>query len=244
MKIQDTLIRVFDTETTGFDPKTETVVELAYADFRWDGKKLQFQSSSEWLINPGKPIPLKAMAVHHITDKMVHGKPELPVILNQFAGQHYLPVAFNAAFDLPFMKMDPDNSHWCIMRIARHLWPQYESHSNQYLRYALGLEIELPEGVRPHRAMADVIVSAAILERQLVLLQTLLGEDFTVEGLDAYSRQPVVQKVCRFGAKHYNQPWSEVPLSYMMWMKREVKDLDPDTQWNVDNAIAAKRTIK
>jgi len=55
--IRSQLFRALDIETTGLDPKTDAIVELAWAIMRGDGAVL---SSGSTLINPGRPIPTDA----------------------------------------------------------------------------------------------------------------------------------------------------------------------------------------
>ena len=56
----------------------------------------------------------------------------------------------------------------CTYKCALRVWPDLVSHSNQALRYTLGLIN--PHGIdrktlNPHRALSDVIVTSAIFER-------------------------------------------------------------------------------
>ena len=61
----------FDTETTGFMPGADQIVEIAGVRFI-DGKPAESFST---LINPGVMIPPAATRVHGITDTMVQGQP-------------------------------------------------------------------------------------------------------------------------------------------------------------------------
>ncbi len=94
----------FDTETTGLQPYSEELVEIAAVRFDLEsGAKEYFQT----LINPGKLIPPQAAAVHGITDSMVARAPTLPQVLPsffQFLGTA-IPVAHNAPFDIGFLSL-------------------------------------------------------------------------------------------------------------------------------------------
>lgn len=61
----------FDVETTGVDPSSARIVQIACVKRRPDG------TSTEWqrLVNPGCPIPLEAAEIHGITDDMVKDAP-------------------------------------------------------------------------------------------------------------------------------------------------------------------------
>jgi DNA polymerase-3 subunit epsilon len=90
-----------DTETTGRDPSTDRIVEVAAVI--WDGKAVSERFS--WLVNPGCPIPAETTEVHGITDADVADKPPfsdiLPELLAVLKGR--VPLAYNAEFDKRFL---------------------------------------------------------------------------------------------------------------------------------------------
>ena len=68
---------VLDTETTGFDPQHDKVIELGMLLFDFDsvtGEIHKVLDVFDELEDPGFPIPPATIAVHHITDEMVHGQ--------------------------------------------------------------------------------------------------------------------------------------------------------------------------
>lgn len=67
MKLSEARVFVFDTETTGIDLDNDRIVELGAAYFE-RGARLQRR---RMLVNPGRPIPPEATAVHHISDEDV-----------------------------------------------------------------------------------------------------------------------------------------------------------------------------
>jgi DNA polymerase-3 subunit epsilon len=70
---------VIDTETTGVVPGVDDVVQLGIARFPSDRELLP--SVGSWLVNPGRPIPPEATAIHGITDDMVRDAPTLVEVL-------------------------------------------------------------------------------------------------------------------------------------------------------------------
>jgi DNA polymerase-3 subunit epsilon len=90
-------IVAIDTETTGRDPTTDRVVEVACV--RFEGGQITLRKS--WLVNPGRPIPKEAFDVHGISDDQVKDAPSfgqiLPELLEALAGA--IPLAYNAEFD-------------------------------------------------------------------------------------------------------------------------------------------------
>ena len=86
-----------DTETTGTRPD-DRLCQIAF--------KPEFGPAVCGLFNPGMPISIDAMAVHHITNKMVEDKPpfqgspthqKLSALISD---HHNIILAHNARFDL------------------------------------------------------------------------------------------------------------------------------------------------
>lgn len=92
----------FDLETTGTDIVSDRIVQLAALKLSPDNsEELKTQ-----LVNPGRPIPPEATAVHHITDEDVVGKPAFrdlaPSLCGYFSGCDI--AGFNSnRFDLPLL---------------------------------------------------------------------------------------------------------------------------------------------
>ncbi|MCH2109601.1 MAG: 3'-5' exonuclease [Polyangiaceae bacterium] len=90
-----------DTETTGRSADADRVIEVGIVIFR-DGEPTEQKG---WLIQPERPIPPDATAIHGITDADLEGKPifseVMPEILETLQG--VLPLAYNASFDRGFL---------------------------------------------------------------------------------------------------------------------------------------------
>lgn len=144
-----------DTETTGLNPRMEGVVELAVLDET--GMVIV-----DTLLNPGKPIPEAATAVHGITDAMVQGKPKLadlwPTLESLFQGQRV--VAYNAAYDRKFFPNDLNDSEvvCCMHRFTRWHRRMEVQPDRQYRTINLAKAAEFVGhvwGGDAHRALAD-----------------------------------------------------------------------------------------
>ena len=57
----------FDLETTGVNFQTDRIVEISYIKVMPNGS----EESRTIRVNPGRPIPAEATAIHHITDEDV-----------------------------------------------------------------------------------------------------------------------------------------------------------------------------
>lgn len=216
-------VAVVDTETTGFDPATNSLVEIAAVSqsFFW------YRSS---LIKPKHRISFGAMGAHRITEKMVAHAQEADVVLDwMFRGEdghvYFDTLAFhNAAFDREFLpEWLREKSYVCTYRCAMHLFPDAESHSNQALRYELDLDLgDMPEeaGSAAHRALYDAWVTTCLLNRLAVEV------DGDIQELIDMTQRPLLLKKVKFG-KHRDELWADVPRSYLRWILTQ--DFDADT---------------
>jgi len=90
-------LAAIDTETTGRDPLTDRVVEVACVFWK-DGAVLERKS---WLVNPGRPIPQEAFDIHGIGDEEVKSAPPFAAIVPELFAclEGHVPVAYNADYD-------------------------------------------------------------------------------------------------------------------------------------------------
>jgi len=92
-----------DTETTGTGPEDR----LCQIAFKPEGGPAVCK-----LFNPGMPISVDAMAIHHITNRMVQGKPffrgsETHTQLQKLTGnERTVIVAHNARFDVDMLNKE------------------------------------------------------------------------------------------------------------------------------------------
>ena len=146
-----------DVETTGIDPARSAVVEVA-CEIVEDGAVV---ASFESLVDPGHPIPAFATAIHGIDDAMVEGRPRLSQLITQLVDlcDCTVLVAHNAAFDRRFLPFLAHRPSVCSYRLATRVVPEAPNHKNQTLGRFFGVRDATLRGRRPHRALADVIVT-------------------------------------------------------------------------------------
>ena len=229
-------IHVIDVETTGLDPETDRIVEIAAVTVSLLPRPHVETLSLDSLVNPGVPIGPVAQSIHHIGDEMVAGAPRYEALIPRLGelARSGPFAAHRAPFDRAFTR---SRRPWiCTFRLARHLWPEAPSHANQVLRYYLGLEVEErmagEAGIVPHRAAGDALVSAALLVK--ALRHAPEGADPSTWALDL-SAQPALLPVATFG-KHKGEHWADVPPDYIQYMAGQPLD-DEDLVHTLRSAL-------
>lgn len=237
---------VVDTETTGFPEEGGKLVEIAAIRRHPDGSLGEFQT----YVDPGCPIPPVARAVHHISDADVVGAPspanaEEDMYLDMGAETgEVVWVAHNMKFDEQFLPILKDSPKICTYRCALHIWPDAPGHGNQVLRYWLGLdesrELVLPEGLHPHRALYDILVTEGILRRLMDAWRLAQDKVYTdtevLEELVKLSTAPVVFSKARFG-KHTGKSWEWIVRADGGWCDWYMKlpDGDGDVRHTIEH---------
>ena len=222
----------FDLETTGIDPASDRIVEISILRVEPDGSRRMRTRK----INPGRPIPKEATAVHGIRDADVADAPSFRHIakglLELLDGADL--AGFNVArFDIPLLDrefrdcgLDLGMDHRRVidaMQIFHRMEPRDLSAAT---RFYLGRE-----HTGAHDAEADVAVSAEILEAQLARYEDLPA---SVDALDAWIRRVPENAADQSGkfvhedgrvvfnfGKHKGKPLTEVASSapdYLQWI--------------------------
>lgn len=240
MTDQAKIVRVVDIETTGLpEDEFHAICEIGWIDL--DLATLKIGDPKSYLVNPGHPIPARARAVHHISDLDVAAAmppPQAVALLLKGLGADDILCAHHAAFEREFI--DAGARRWiCTLLCAYRAWPDYFSHSNQALRYEMGVDEEVDfdpaAAMPPHRALPDAYVTAFILRRLLKLRP--------VERLVELTGKPGFLPRVTFG-EHYGKRWSEVPRDYLRWVAgKEGMDADKryTAQYWLDHAAAEAR---
>ncbi len=174
---------VFDTETTGLDPKTEVLTEIGAVVV----ENGQITETFDTFVNPGKPIPPKVVELTGITDAMVANAPSPEEGIRQFAefAAGRVLIAHNAhSFDMRFMRKAAERAGIRLENAYIDTLPMAQSLYKGLRNYKLNtindhLEIE---PFNHHRAADDAMALAKIFCKMLEDL-ALKGVK-TVEGIN------------------------------------------------------------
>lgn len=236
MKLSEAVFTVIDIESTGLDPAADRVVEIGMVTLYPNGKRDQWET----LVNPGIPIQAKASAIHHLTDSDTKDAPtfeKLDVEIQVRTMDHgfsNVMVVHEAKFDRSFLPMLKDRKWICTKRLAMHLWPEAPAYGNQVLRYWRKLEVKTNRP--PHRAISDAMVTAELFIHSMgVYLER--GNQNDVDALIEYANKPILIQKMTFG-KHFDKPISSLPPDYIEWVLKNVKDLDPDLKYSLEQGKA------
>lgn len=189
---------IVDTETTGLFPANDRVLQIGVVIVRGDGTiEHQFATHVKRLVF--KPGRLGAHHVHGITrSDLLRGMP-LEVALSEMQDllQGALFTAHNAAFDLGFLRAEASRanfalnipSHVCTLRMSRALDPKStRSHKLSEIAKRYNVVID-----RQHDALADALITAAVLPRLLDELRITTVDQlarFTINERIRKSTQP------------------------------------------------------
>lgn len=216
----------FDTETTG-NTENDRLCQLGIKE----------RGIAEPVVSatykPPLPVSIEAMAVHHITEKMLADRPafmesaEYPELKALIEDPETVVVAHNAPFDVAMLTKEGivPSQYICTYKVARALDTQEKisQYKLQYLRYLLGIEIDAVA----HDAWGDVLVLEALFERLLTkLIESKGSEEAALAEMIAISARPILFTTLRFG-KHNGKRIEEVAQEdrdYLQWLLKQKKE--------------------
>jgi exodeoxyribonuclease X len=216
----------FDTETTG-NTDTDRLCQLGIKE---RGVREPVVNA---LYKPPLPVSIEAMAVHHITEKMLADQsafidaPEYSGLKQLTEDSETVMVAHNAPFDIAMLQKEnivPAN-YICTYKVARALDvnEKISQYKLQYLRYFLGIEIDAVA----HDAWGDVLVLEALFERLLAkLIEGKGSEEAALAEMIEISLRPILFTTFRFG-KHNGKRVEDVvrdDRDYLEWLLRQKKE--------------------
>ena len=160
---------IIDIETTGGNPKTEKITEIAV--FLHDGTRITEEFSS--LVNPERTIPSFITEITGISNKMVANAPRFYEIAKDIVEltNDRIFVAHNAPFDYGFICEEfrqlgyvYSRNLLCTVKLSRKIIPGLRSYSLGKLCYDLNIRIE-----NRLRAKGNALATVKLFEMLLEL---------------------------------------------------------------------------
>jgi DNA polymerase-3 subunit epsilon len=247
-------LAVIDLETTGTDVKTDRIIEISVLKIWPDGQRTHRTRR----LNPGKPIPPEATAVHGIADADVAGEPRFEQVadaLMDFLGGCDL-CGFNLKrFDLRMLYGEFSRAGRTLVLEGRAIIDPMEIFHRQEPRdLAAAVRTYLGrEHKGGHSATADVLATAEVLNAMLTRYPELprsvagLHQHFMdADRIDSDGFFRRVQGEVRFlKGKHRGSPLASVASSdpgYLEWMLGQ--EFFEDTKVVVRDALATARAAR
>lgn len=234
----DLPVAILDTETTGLEAATDTVIELAVVRPLETG-----YGSFSSLIDPGsKVFAWNAMAAHHIRAEDLRSAPSRTSVLR--SARNFLDhlgaravVAHNARFDLGFTPELSDLEWIDSLRLAQHAWPEAPSHKNFALFHGLGLSRQWTAHNPSHRALTDALATMEVFFEALRSLQ-ITSSTYAMEQIHDWLKKPVPISRMPFG-KHRGEPLEAVPTPYLAWALGQ--DIEGDLRIAIQTELTGRR---
>lgn len=166
---------VFDTETTGLQPMQGDEI-VSIAGVRIVNGRILTGESFNFIVNPGRPIPVESVKFHGLTDEMVKDKPPIQVVLPQFKEfcADAVLVGHNVAFDMKFLRMREkaagvsfDNPVLDTMLLSSFVDEGNAGQSLDAIAERYGIRI-----TDRHTALGDALTTAAVLLKLIDALET------------------------------------------------------------------------
>ncbi len=164
---------VFDTETTGLDPRGGDEI-ISIGAIRVVNGRLLHSETINQLVAPGRPVPVDSFKYHGIDDGMLEGKPSIEKALSFFHRftQNTVLVAHNAAFDMRMLQMKETltgirfiNPVLDTMHLSAILHPAHRDHSLNTIARRLGVVV-----TKRHDALSDAIATGEVFLKMISLL--------------------------------------------------------------------------
>ena len=164
---------VFDTETTGLDPKGGDKI-ISVGSIRIVNGRLLHDERFDQFVDPERSLPFESIKIHGIQPEMLKGQPTIDKVLplfQQFAEDTVL-VAHNAAFDMRMLQINEAetgvkfiNPVLDTLLLSAVVHPTQDNHNLEAIAKRLGISI-----VGRHTALGDAIATGEIFLKLISLL--------------------------------------------------------------------------
>jgi DNA polymerase III epsilon subunit family exonuclease len=193
VRLEDAVFAVLDLETTGLSAKKCGITEVTAIQFK-NGREVGMYST---LVKPTEPIPEEVELLTGISNDMVRQSPAIVMVLSElaaFLGEEPIIVGHNVSFDIGFLREKLSQNGLasflsrvelsralCTKVLAQKALPGLPSYEGVMVATAIGYH-----NPNPHRAEADVRMSAGILFELINRLQAQDPQLKTVQDLLNY----------------------------------------------------------
>ena len=195
-RIADLTFTVFDTETTGLNPRGGDEI-IAVGAVRIVNSQLLRREIFDQLVDPQRELPWESIKIHGIEPEMLQGKPAIDSVLPRFHNfiADTILVGHNAAFDMRMLQVKEGvsgvrfvNPVLDTMLLSAVVHPAQDDHSMEALAQRLGVRVQ-----GRHSALGDALTTGELFLRLIPLLAKMgihtLGEARMASQKTYYARQ-------------------------------------------------------
>ena len=216
-KIDGATFVVLDVETTGLNPRTDTIIELGAVRIE-NGKEV---AEFTQLIRPNRPIPTRVTEITGITDAMVCDMPTLDEVIGDFHAfcEGSVICAHNADFDWAFVgkafdqfELSHDHPVLDTLTLSRNLLTGQKSHKLASICKTLGVTL-----TKAHRAVHDARATGQalmIMLSRMESLETLNDLNHAFDGRTGSSRHIILLAATQEGLTNLYRLVSEAHLNH------------------------------
>jgi DNA polymerase-3 subunit epsilon len=164
---------VFDTETTGLDPRGGDEI-ISIGALRIVNGRILADDRFEQLVNPRRPLRWESIQIHGLRDEMLVDQPYIEEVLPRFHkfAEDTILVAHNAAFDMRMLQLKENvtgvkfiNPVLDTMLLSAVVHPAQENHNLLTIAQRLGIVVS-----GRHTATGDAMATAEMFLKIIPLL--------------------------------------------------------------------------
>ncbi len=193
--LTDLKYTVFDTETTGLNPRGGDEI-ISLGAVRIVNGRILREETFDRLVDPRRDVPWESVKIHGIQPGMLKGQPDISRVLpdfHQFSADTVL-IGHNVAFDMTLLEMKQDqagikfeNPVLDTMLLSAAIHPTHKEHTLEGIGQRLGVTVK-----GRHTAMGDAMATAELFLKMLPLLNSMgiqtLGEAINASRKTYYAR--------------------------------------------------------
>ncbi len=186
---------VFDTETTGLDPRGGDEI-ISIGAVRIVNQRIQPEDRFDQLVDPHRHVPWESVKIHGIQPGMLVGQPDIGTVLPEFYlfSKDTVLIGHNIAFDMTMLEMKQaetgtvfTNAVLDTMLLSTVVHPSHKDHSLERIAERLGVTVK-----GRHTALGDALAAAGLFIKMVPLLANMgirtLGEAVSASRKSYYAK--------------------------------------------------------